>query len=79
MKAVAEGLDPLLWAKRPKSQQALDLLTAGAKEGDTRLVEILAGHVRDGVCTESGNLLVRWDGLRWISIESDHERMRYAA
>ncbi len=79
MKAVAEGLDPLLWAKRPKSQQALDLLSVGAKEGDARMVEILAGHVRDGVCSDSGKMLMRWDGLRWISLEADLERMRYAA
>ncbi len=58
-------LDPLLWAKRPKSQCALDLLMTGAKEGDSRLVEILAGHVRDGVCNESGKLLQRWDGQSW--------------
>lgn len=74
-----DELDPLLWAKKPKSQQALDLLTAGAKELDARLVEILTGHVRDGVCAESGNLLVRWDGMQWVSIEADHDRMWYAA
>lgn len=57
--------DPLKWAKRVRSQCALDLLTAGAKEGDSRMAEILAGHVRDGVCSESGKLLQRWDGLAW--------------
>lgn len=40
MKAAAGELDPLLWAKKPKSQQAIDLLSAGAKELDARLVEI---------------------------------------
>jgi hypothetical protein len=43
------------------------------------MVEILAGHVRDGVCSDSGKMLMRWDGLRWISLEADLERMRYAA
>jgi len=57
--------DALKWAKRVRSQTALDLLTAGAKEGDSRLAEILAGHVRDGVCSESGKLLQRWDGKSW--------------
>lgn len=79
MKAAAGELDPLLWAKKPKSQQALELMATGAKEGDARMAEILAGHVRDGLCTESGNLLVRWDGMRWISLDADHERMRYAS
>ncbi len=79
MKAAAGELDPLLWAKKPKSQQAIDLLSAGAKELDARLVEILTGHVRDGVCAESGKLLVRWDGVRWISTEADREWVRYAA
>ncbi len=57
--------DALKWAKRVRSQTALDLLTAGAKEGDSRLAEILAGHVRDGVCSESGKLLQRLDGQSW--------------
>ncbi len=79
MKAAAGELDPLLWAKKPKSQQALDLLRVGAKEFVSGFPEILAGHLRDGVCNEAGKLLLRWDGLQWVSIEADHERMRYAA
>ena len=52
-----------------------ELLTAGAKEGDSRLAEILAGHVRDGVCSEAGNLLQRWDGLAWRRAdESEYRR-----
>jgi hypothetical protein len=66
--------DPLKWAKLPKSQTALDLLTAGAKEGDSRLAEILAGHVRDGVCSESGKLLQRWDGLAWRQADANEYR-----
>lgn len=75
MSVVNEGLDPLKWAKRPKSQCALDLLMTGAKEGDSRLSEILAGHVRDGVCSESGKLLQRWDGLSWrLADEIEYRR-----
>ncbi len=69
MSLVNEDLDPLLWAQRPKSQTALDLLMAGAKEGDTRLAEILAGHLRDGVCNEAGKLLQRWNGNSWAKPE----------
>lgn len=68
------GLDPLLWAKRPKSQQALDLLTAGAKGGDERLSAILEKHLADGVCNEAGKLLMRWDGVTWISLAADQYR-----
>lgn len=66
MTVVNDGIDPLDWAKRIRSQCALDLLTAGAKEGDSLLAAILAGHVRDGVCSESGQILQRWDGLAWM-------------
>lgn len=76
---IDEELDPLLWAKKPKSQTALNLLRTGANEGDARLVEILSAHVRDGVCDESGKLLQRWDGLRWVSLDAGLERERYAA
>ena len=74
MSVVNDGLDPLKWAKCVRSQCALDLLTAGAKDGDTRLAEILAGHVRDGVCIESGKLLMRWDGVGWVPIADDAHR-----
>lgn len=69
-----DELDQLLWANRPKSQQALDLLTKGAKEGDERLAAILSKHVSDGVCNETGKLLVRWDGVTWIRLAADRYR-----
>jgi len=74
---ISEDLDPLLWAKRPRSQCALSLLRTGAAEGSGELATILSSHVRDGVCDESGKLLMRWDGLRWVSLAADRER--YAA
>lgn len=69
-----DDLDPLLWAKKPKSQCALALLITGAKEGDKRLAEIHARHISDGVCDESGRLLNRWDGLRWVTTAKTQER-----
>jgi hypothetical protein len=75
IEAAFGDVDPLKWAKRPRSQTALDLLTAGAKEGDSRLADILAGHVLDMVCSESGKLLQRWDGLAWRRAdESEYRR-----
>jgi len=76
MKAFDEHLDPLLWAKRPKSQSAMDLLIRGVKQkdGDQRLVEIHSGHLANGICDESGNLLLRWDGVRWVSLYQDGYR-----
>ncbi len=75
----AEELASLGWAEKPRSQNALDLVTAGANEGDARLVAIRAQLVVNGVCSESGKLLARWDGLRWVSLAADLERDRYAA
>ena len=72
-------LDQLLWAKRPRSQIALNLLSEGAKEGDERLAEILAGHVRDGICDEKGKLLFRWADGAWVSMAQERDRYRHAA
>jgi hypothetical protein len=69
-----DGLDPLLWASRPKSQQALDLLRVGAKDGDAQLAAILDKHVSDGVCNEAGKLLLRWDGVTWVSLVAGRYR-----
>ena len=67
----AKELDPLMWAKRLKSQIALDFLSKGCAEGDSRLQEILRQHIADGACTEDGRLLLKWDGLRWVSVSPD--------
>jgi hypothetical protein len=73
-----DELDSLAWAKRPKTQHALDLVAAGAKEGDARLVSVRADHERSGVCDEAGKLLMRWDGLRLVRV-ADEEGRRDAA
>ena len=44
------GLDPLLWAKRPQSQNAWDLIVKEAKV-DPRFAAIVEQHVADGVCS----------------------------
>ena len=53
------GLDPLLWAKRPQSQNAWDLIVTESKV-DPRFAEIVEKHVADGVCDESLNLQYVW-------------------
>ena len=64
----AKELDPLMWANRIKSQTALDFLRKGCAEGDSRLQEIVRQSIADGVCSEDGRLLIKWDGLRWVSV-----------
>lgn len=44
------GIDPLLWAKRPQSQQVLDLIGKKAKV-DPIFKGIVEKHVADGVCS----------------------------
>ena len=58
---VAENtsLDPLLWAKRPQSQNAWDLIVAEAKV-DPRFAAIVDKHIVDGVCDEEWNLEYVW-------------------
>lgn len=67
MSAVNEDLDPLLWAKRPKSQAAADLIKSGVSS-DGRMAEIWQQHIADGICAEDGSLLHRWDGLRFVAV-----------
>ncbi len=68
MRALTDGLDPMRWAKRPASQIALNFVSSGAKK-DRRLREILADLIRDGIATEDGRLLKRWDGMegKWVA------------
>lgn len=63
---IGGGLDPLAWAKFPRSANALDYVIQASKTGDERFVETLAGHVRDGVCSASGKMLRRWDSGQWV-------------
>ncbi len=75
---MSDSLDPMMWAKRPKSQAALDLLIHGSKEGDKRLDEIHSGHLSTGVCDEAGKLLLRFDGVSWIKNDAkDCQQVAY--
>lgn len=63
-----DTLEPLEWAKKPRSQWALDFLRRGAELGDSQLAGILSGHKSSGVCDGTGrNLRKRWDGLQWVA------------
>lgn len=61
--------DGLMWAKRPKSQIAMNALY-DAKKNHRRLPALAAifdQHVSNGVASESGKLLKRWDGIAWVA------------
>lgn len=53
------SLDPLLWAKRPQSQQALDLIVKEALV-DPRFREIVEMHVASGVCSDGLQIEYVW-------------------
>jgi len=53
------GLDPMLWAKRPRSQNAIDALFDGAKTS-AALAEIRDQHIAEGVCTAEGCVEYLW-------------------
>ena len=53
------SLDPLLWAKRPQSQQAWDLIVKEAKV-DPRFKEIVEKHIADGVCSADLQIEYVW-------------------
>ena len=53
---LANDLDPLNWARFPRSQTAVDFLLKGAAH-DLRLADILAEHRTAGVVTDRGELV----------------------
>lgn len=59
--------DDLLWARRPKSQKAMDSISDARKQPGQfgALAAIFEQHLADGVCDELGKLLKRWNGLEW--------------
>lgn len=66
----AKEFDGLLWAKRPKSQVALNAIYDGKKHPSRfpALAAIFDQLVADGVATAEGKLLNRWDGVRWSKV-----------
>ena len=63
----SDDYDPLLWAKRPKSQKAMDAVISGASRSD-KLAEILADLRTNGICNAAGKLLKRYKGQgQWVT------------
>lgn len=60
--------DGLLWAKKPKSQIAMDAV-ADAKKHASRFPALAAVYdflIENKICNEAGKLLHRWDGQNWV-------------
>ena len=60
--------DGLLWAKKPKSQRAMDFVS-DAKKHSGRFPALAAVYdflLENKICNEAGKLLHRWDGLQWV-------------
>ena len=60
--------DGLLWAKKPKSQKAMNMVADGKKNSSRfpALAKVFDQLVIDGVCSTEGKLIHRWDGLAWV-------------
>ena len=64
-------VDPLDWARHPRSDAALYVLVRGA-ERNRKLAEILKELQEIGVVSPDGKrLLAHWDGLRWAPHRHD--------
>jgi hypothetical protein len=64
----APVFDGLMWAKKPKSQRAMEMVF-DAKKNAARfpaLASVFDQLVIDGICTGEGKLLLRWDGLSFV-------------
>ena len=60
--------DGLLWAKKPRSQKAMDVI-ADAKKHARRfpaLASVFDFLVKNKIANEAGKLLHRWDGQSWV-------------
>jgi len=62
--------DGLLWAKKPKSQKAMDAIADAKKNARhfPALAAVFDRLVNDGVANEAGKLLYRWDGIAWVKL-----------
>ena len=62
--------DGLLWAKKPKSQKAMDFIADGKKHANRfpALAEVFDYLVKEGIANELGKLLYRWDGVQWVKV-----------
>lgn len=57
--------DPLGWARKPASDLALKRVFEAGRQ-DRRFVDIKAKLIKDGIATESGKLLFRWQNNAWV-------------
>ncbi|MGB4064230.1 MAG: hypothetical protein WBK19_10435 [Azonexus sp.] len=60
--------DGLLWAKRPKSQVALNAVYDAKKHANRfpALAAVFDRLVTDGIASSTGALIKRWDGCQWV-------------
>lgn len=60
--------DGLLWARRPKSQIAMNAIYDAKKHANRypALAAVFDDLVADGVASSTGALLKRWDGVQWV-------------
>lgn len=65
-----QEFDGLLWAKKPKSQKAMDFIADGKKHANRfpALAEVFDYLVKEGIANELGKLLYRWDGVQWVKV-----------
>ena len=62
--------DGLLWAKKPKSQKAMDMISDSKKNASRfpALAGVYDYLLENQICNEHGKLLHRWDGLAWVKM-----------
>ena len=58
--ATQQPIDPIGWARKPRSQKALELLLTLVKEKDATFVEIYEDLVKSGKVIDE-NLIYKWD------------------
>lgn len=57
--------DPLGWARQPASDLALKMVFDTARK-DRRFAAIKAKLIEDGIASENGKLLFRWQNNAWV-------------
>lgn len=67
--ATMEPHDPIAWARKPRSQKALDFVVELANEKEADFVDILAKLKSNGI-TDGVKLIKRWDHVtnQWTKI-----------
>lgn len=60
------GGDPTRWYMKPGSQLAIDTIFAEANKGNALFAAVREQHIQNGVCTDKGRLLKRWENGAYI-------------